>query len=353
MVQYEEDIHIIEEESVEQMRLALYIKHAVLEDAKGPDVKAEFEKFKTKRTKLHKKSTLYISISLIAAACITSIFILTYSNRKISEKQKEGTMVYAANLKNQDIAISVGDETIDMNSADAHDEGFRISKGNEITFQPSTDADINDVTTLMIPQGKVAEITLADGTRVWMSADTKLIFPRQFSDKGPREVKLYGEAYFEVTHNEKNPFIVDCGEFKTTVLGTTFNIRCYENERPHVTLISGKVKINSKEQDITLLPNQDAELIDNNHFTVCNADLDVATSWKDGSFYFDGQTLKEIAMEIGRWYNMDVVFVSERHINDKLHFNGNREWNIKEIVEQLNMICDAKINVKANTLRIN
>jgi transmembrane sensor len=341
-------------DNVKDELLTFYVKRALLEDAEVPDVNDEFNKWKSSVNKSHKNKTLFIRISTIAAAaCILLLMLIHFNSNLEQGNEMTRLLVYKAQTSTKDIEISVGGKIAKVNSTTAYHAGFSINKDNVITFQPEESEGNTEPTTLTIPQGKVATIILADGTKVWMSADTKLIFPKHFEDNAPREVKLYGEAYFEVKHDDNSPFIVDCGKIKTTVLGTKFNIKYFDNEQPRVTLLTGKVKVSSRNQNVILLPEQDATLTGNDRLSVTDADIDVATSWRNGEFFFDGQTTKEIMMEIGRWYNMDVVFTSEKHMNDRLHFNGERTWSVKEIVEQLNLISDAKIEIKDNILSIN
>ena len=73
-------------------------------------------------------------------------------------------------------------------------------------------------------------------------------------------------------------------------------------------------------------------------------------SWKHGAFYFEGQTLREILTEIGRWYNLNVIFTTNQHLDDSLHYNADRSWKIQQVVSQLNNICETHIKIKNNNL---
>lgn len=351
-------------------RLAFEVRRALLQDAPVPDADEAFAEFRRRNSKEsggRNASFPLIPIISVAAACIAAllIFLLFNNNDDNTQTIDEpiiGEVVYKAAPQIADISIAIGDKTVAASDDDAKASGITVSKDNEITLSEA-DIDDHDVTTLMIPQGKVAHITLDDGTKVSLSADSRLIFPRQFYANAPREVKLYGEAFFEVARDEKRPFIVYCGDMHTKVLGTKFNMRAFHGEKAAVTLVSGSVSVSKYSEnggeggngsgdadEVVLTPSQTATLTADGKITVSEADLDVATSWLKGEFYFDGQTLREILIEIGRWYNMDVVFVNTEHINEQLHFNGERDWSATEVVRHLRMICDAGIVIKEGKL---
>lgn len=107
-----------------------------------------------------------------------------------------------------------------------------------------------------ISSANISKVILPDGSIVWLKAYSKLSYPEQFSDTN-REVKLEGEALFEVAENPKKPFVITCGELKTTVLGTSFNIRANRKDI-EVNVLTGKVALSSEYSDsnMILLPNE-------------------------------------------------------------------------------------------------
>lgn len=352
-------------------QLAFEIRRALLEDADMPDAQKAFLKFKSEQLKddcnrqqnlsnddrKQKKHTyrqrIFYSATLLAAACITALFIfLTDKDVHPSTTQRvPGLLVYNAQSQaSSEITISSGGQQVNIGSTQANKQGFTFNANNVIAVQRTKDTEMNTETTLWIPKGKVAKVILEDGTHVWLSANSQLQFPHNFSPNIPRTVKLYGEAYFEVTHDERRPFIVDCGQFETTVLGTEFNVRNIHGLQPEVALVSGSIQIGSHGKQRVLAPNEGATITQNGELNVHEIDPDVVTCWKDGEFYFDGQSLREIMTEIGRWYNMDVVFSNNKHQYDQLHFNGERDWNISETIHQLQLITTADIQIIENTI---
>ena len=123
-------------------------------------------------------------------------------------------------------------------------------------------------------------------------------------------------------------------------------MRCFDQEQASVTLLEGKVSVNVDRQQMILAPGEMATVGMSGFVRVESADFDQVLGWKNGMFYFDGQSLREIMMEIGRWYNLDVVFASNRHIDERLHFSIERHIPVEEVVHQLQLISTASIVMK-------
>ena len=164
--------------------------------------------------------------------------------------------------------------------------------------------------TLYVPSGQRAELILADGTKVWLNSATKLKYPVRF-DKDYREVFLEGEAYFDV-NKDKRPFIVNFTSGRIQVLGTEFGIRSYEDDSCHyATLVEGLVHIYTKEGDsLEILPGEQA-MISPNEFTKRKVQVDEYVGWKDGFFVFRQRSLGEIATQLEKWYDVQILFAND------------------------------------------
>lgn len=300
------------------------------------------------------RRTTMLTFMSLAAACVAILFCFVYINKVKVDDHPEGLSIYHAQVAiPEKIQITVGDKEISLDGDEAKDNNIVVTDDDVIEFStPSIldEAAITQTNTLRVPHGKVATVLLPDGTKVWLSPGSRLIFPSLFPTDSPREVKLIGEAYFCVTHDESHPFIVNCDRFTTKVLGTEFNVRNYDNETPVVTLVEGSVNVSHGTENLTLKPEQCVSVDKDARLVAKTADLDVITSWKNGEFYFDGQTLRQIVTEIGRWYNMDVVVLSDAHVDDSIHFNGERAWSLSETVQHLQRISKVRLEVRDNTL---
>lgn len=336
-------------------RLEFEIKRALLDDTPAPNVDQAYKAFLRRNHLVPKKKFLWTSIIPITiAACIALLLYFQpwqankEDNANIqTHKQlaQMGNVVYEATDYHPYITLRMGKEIIDLgNKKNAQKAGIAIMPDHEIrVFNPHKESD--EPITLSVPAGQTAKLLLNDGTRVKLNAGSSITFPRHFRDFGTREVELYGEAYFEVSHDERHPFIVKTEDINTKVLGTTFNVRHFKDENTKVTLIEGCVKVESKSEQVYLQPLQAAILDSQGKLKTTTADAEEALSWLHREFYFDGQNLKEIMTEIGRWYNLNVVFSNSHHLEDQLHFSADRATPISEIVRQLQLIGNVHIEL--------
>ena len=188
--------------------------------------------------------------------------------------------------------------------------------------------------TLSNPRGsKVIDMTLADGSRIWLNAGSSVTYPVAFVGN-ERRVTMNGEAYFEVVHNEKMPFKISKDGVEVTVLGTHFNVNAYDDEADiKVTLLEGSVKVNKENSSELLKPGQQAVVTDK--INVAN-DVDVVEvmAWKNGYFSFKGADIETIMRQVARWYDVDVVF--EGKMPSK-HYRGkaSRDLNASQMLKVL------------------
>lgn len=172
--------------------------------------------------------------------------------------------------------------------------------------------------TLDTPKGQKSIVTLADGTRIFLNGGSSIIYPEVFlADK--REVTLTGEAFFEVTPNPRQPFIVSTGAVTTKVLGTSFNVKAFSEKNISVTVATGSVRVelepatpsskSSQPKAVILQPNSQA-IYEAGHraFTVKEVKLEKHLAWKDNTLFFEDTSIEEVAAILERWYNVDIVF---------------------------------------------
>lgn len=345
-------------------RQALDIRRAQLEQADVPSAEEAFDSLMQQHEPVatHRYATVrWIAALMAAAAAVALLFVMTHhgDTTDVPATASNTSQLYCACAEQtlDDIVVTAGDKTARIGAlhntpATAQPQSIIVNVGSVQSIALSFDNSKIERSTLLVPHGKVARLELPDGSVVWLNARSSLIYPNSFIDGKPRHVKLSGEAYFQVKRDEKRPFLVECGGMVTKVLGTEFNIRGYAGQQPIVTLASGSVSVETGHSIETLTPGQQAALSTNGRLTITQADLKAATCWREGLFYFDGQPLRDIMVEIGRWYNMDVVVADAEHTADRLHFNGERQWTVYELIEQMNMICNTHVAIEDNTLKI-
>lgn len=344
----------------ESDKMKFEVKRALLEDTQAPDSTQAYQEFLERnhlKPRYAKKKTLWISIMISAAAASIAILLIlapwkkgTWNVYQTKEPNKElaklGNVVFEASTERQYISLNMGDKMVDVsNQSSAKSAGILVTKDNIIRVFDKQMDNHEDVT-LSVPAGKTAKVILDDGTLVTLNAGSQLTFPHHFREGEQREVKLLGEAFFEVTHNESRPFIVNTEELQTKVLGTKFNVRCFPKESCQVTLVEGSVLVSHDAQMAYLNPDETVSLKNEKFLETSPADMDHALGWLSGEFYFDGQSLRDIMTEIGRWYNLNVVFAEKKYLQEKLHFSANRTVPVYEIVRQLQMIGNARIELK-------
>ena len=222
---------------------------------------------------------------------------------------------------------------------------FALLLGGVITNQYNKQNEITGFAEVVVPLGQMSEITLYDGTKVWLNSGTTLRYSNNFG-KGERNILLDGEALFQVTKN-KIPFKVKLKTTEVEVLGTTFNIVSYNTDNfSQITLVEGKVNVNNHSGSLIteLKPSEQIHIDDNSRkATISNVKTTFYTSWTDGKIVFDDEKLSEITQRLERWYNVDIKF-EDTSVGD-LHFSGtilkNKPFN--QIVTAFELLLPVKI----------
>jgi len=232
--------------------------------------------------------------------------------------------------------------------------GAQLENNHTITYSQSALLDeAIEIHTLQTPRCKDFQITLPDGTMVWLNAESTLRYPSRFSDK-ERIVELTGEAYFQVKKDSIHPFIVRTQHLTTQVLGTRFNFRSYGHEPCHVTLIEGKVAISrpGHTESQTLKSGQNACLTDEGTIQVKQVNTLPFTAWTEGYFYFEDIKLYQIMKELGRWYNLTIRFEKPQSMDHRFNFWADRRAPVETTLEQLNLLGKVLATLEGNTITI-
>jgi len=188
------------------------------------------------------------------------------------------------------------------------------------------------------PKGGQYQVTLSDGTMVWLNAASSLRFPTSFvGDK--RRVEISGEAYFEVAKNKEKPFVVKANGSEIEVLGTHFNVNAYqEEETMKTTLLEGSVKVTNGGGSSLLKPGQQSVIDKNNSnvYVKTEVNMDEVMAWKNGRFIFNDADLPSVMREIARWYDVEVVYEGNSPTD---HFTGkmSRNMNASDVLKILSL----------------
>lgn len=199
---------------------------------------------------------------------------------------------------------------------------------------------------LSTPRGMDFKVILPDGSEVWLNAESIIEFPSAFTEQ-ERRVVLHGEAFFKVAHDKRAPFYVETDRLKVRVLGTEFNFRNYRDEEAHVSLVKGSVEVMQPGTDEAVARlqsgqeacwNEAGQVVD-----VHAVDTFAVTQWVQGFFYFDDAPLKTILREVGRWYNLGVVFRNVAYLDYRVHFSASRNEDVEQLVDYLNRLRKFKV----------
>ena len=204
---------------------------------------------------------------------------------------------------------------------------------------------------LFTPYGTWSVVNLPDGSKVWLNAGSSLKYPTQFNDK-QRVVSMQGEAYFEVRKDSEHPFVVQAGTARACVLGTSFNIRHYEQEQIHITLLTGSLAVESEatENPEIMKPGDDASLQEDGKVIIQEKGETARPMWTSGYFSFDDAPLSEVLCELGRWYNINVTVLHPEATTRNLHFKCKRSLELDDILEILNELGGFRLVKKENTI---
>lgn len=189
--------------------------------------------------------------------------------------------------------------------------------------------------------GETKEFSLSDGTKVWLNSKSFLIASEPFIGN-TREVKLFGEAYFEVAHNEEQPFIVKTPQLETKVLGTHFNIVAYPTDEIHeISLHEGKILLraeNNNEIKVFLNPGERAYFsTETGKIKVEGTDLGAPAKWRDGILRFYDEDLFSISKKLERKFHTRIL-IADSNIG-LLKFSA--EFDVESLETILDLLMKA------------
>lgn len=211
---------------------------------------------------------------------------------------------------------------------------IKASKANTTTYQ-----------TFHSPKGISSRILLADGSTVWLNSDSKITYPTSFS-ADIRHVTLDGEAYFDIIHLNKRPFIVEANGTDIKVLGTEFNIATKKDtDKTYTTLVSGSVEVQTPNNKLQLKPGlQSITMPLSDHIETHTVDLREITAWKDGYFRFNDDDIGTVLSKIKAWYDIDDVEI-QNNTSDRFSGSIMRTRKLSDLLSQLEKISNYKFKI--------
>ncbi|NGM60841.1 DUF4974 domain-containing protein [Sphingobacterium sp. SGG-5] len=319
-------------------RILQYIKHRIIEQENIPSAPV--------------KTFILGKWFAVAAAVLIVSFAgyYIYNTRTIS-KQPQLTNVYGDDVlpggNRATMTLSNGEIielSEDKDGIVANGEGFTYADGEQVVAT----SDAIQYATLATPSGGQYQLTLPDGSKVWLNAVSSITYPTRF-ESSQRLVKLQGEAFFDVAEDKTKPFIVESNDQRITVTGTTFNVEAYGDQRAtNTTLVSGSVHINSNNgHRIVLEPGQTAILHDNG-FKSLPADIQAVTGWVKGEFVFHYSTLADILPQLERWYDIqsDIAPIPQ----DAFYAEISRNMPLSAVLKAIEETSNLRFEIKERRL---
>ncbi|SHG00726.1 FecR family protein [Mariniphaga anaerophila] len=304
---------------------------------------------KRSRTRFFRNAMRYAAISLMFFA-IGGGLVYYYMERNLPQVIIDNATVTPP--VEQPVLILGNRGQVSLNQGESQleysvDGNIRVN--NEKTIEGSDNNSVPEINTLVTPYGSRTAIKLSDGSKVWLNAGSKLIYPSRFVDK-TREVFLIGEAFFDVSRNEKQPFAVRTGEIKIEVLGTKFNVNAYpEDSAVQTVLAEGSVIIKNfgykkKKEEILLEPGMLAYYSKKTRQTKTKSvNVDEYVLWTEGLFSFTNTDLNRIIKKLERYYNVHFQFSDPFNggikVSGKLDVTKER----KEVFEYLQRLTGLQI----------
>lgn len=304
----------------------------------------------------------------IAAACLIFLTIGFLIQHKTLQRAPTNNMVKNAKKsidiapgKDQAILLLASGKSIELDAIETgqvlETEGVKLikEKNGQLKYAFTATSHAPKMAhTIVTPKGGRYQLTLADGSQVWLNSASKLVFPAAFSTTS-REVILTGEAYFEIAKDTKKPFFVHTKNQTIQVTGTRFNVSGYDDDgKTTTTLVEGQVIVNKSadsQHKIILSPGQEAIIKpEKETIKVGQANIEEALSWKNGWFVFEDMTLQEILKKVSRWYEITIPFDEIPHSR----YSGAvpMDVNLSRLLDILERTGDVSFEINDKTLTV-
>ncbi len=329
---------------------------SILEMWQNIEKSDELHRQKARKIKLRKMFSRAASILLLISLGTFGYFYL--NKKKVAYQFASSQSIAQSN--NARLVLSGGDEI----ALTGNNSTLALSNNNQLTINNDSTIDLSQNETkekvqmneVVIPYGKRSELLLADGTKVWLNAGSRLAFPSNFTKK-TREVFLEGEAYFEVSENKAQPFIVNAAEVNIKVLGTRFNVSAYPtNQYIETVLLEGIVALSNPKtfgfgkNETLLAPNQKASFNKgSNEFAVDNeSDMDMYVAWTYGWLRYNRESLGTVLQKVGMYYNVKIQLSANYPGDDAITGKLDLKESLDTVMLVLADACDFEYRISEN-----
>lgn len=307
------------------------------------------------KKRLYRRISYVSSVAAMIAVAFTS-FYLWRSGDNVSSEQLADVQETVEQNGRPGVILSLADGSrIDLSAREGKigtgEEAVNHPGSKQLLYTAGQDREkIDRMNRLDVPQGAEYHLVLSDGTRVWMNARSRLVYPVAFGDT--REVELEGEAYFDVARDEKRPFIVHADRVAVKVLGTEFNVNTHRKQGVQTVLVKGSVQVeNGGNGEVVLRPGELAETV-GTQIRVTPVNVRKYTAWHEGVFYFEEATLEEIMTELADWYCVQTVFTNQAVRTRKFSGVLERSETIENVLEKVERTASVRFTIRQGIIQV-
>ena len=335
----------------------------VMNQFETEDIISEIKK-RIHRTQKKEKGAVFFKKTLKYAALIVLMFSLGYYSHLNSIGY--GVEVQKITPKADDIVLSAEGNDLIIQKDEYKNQSEKklvskinlVQKSNQLIYDNDIKVEKISFHSLKVPYGKRFNIIFSDGSKVYLNSGSSIKYPIKFIPNQVREVFLEGEAFFDVTENKSDLFIVNSNGINVEVYGTRFNVRNYpEDYNSDIVLVQGSVGItNSKNNDVTKLTPGFKGSVNKENLKIEKSKINtkIYTSWIDGEFIFRNESFSQILKKLERLYN--VTIIDNREKKSKELFNAAidvENEKIEEVLNYFNKIYNIEYQIFNNKIIIN
>lgn len=281
------------------------------------------------------------------------------SDSKMSQVSTVGVKVISSGNSNVELVLADGKKILLDTNIDVKSETLSELKfvnnigGKKLSYKGDVEDEEVGYHTLNVPQGGEYILQLPDSSCVWLNSESSIRFPVRFAEN-KREIFLDGEAYFKVAKNEKAPFQLHVKKGVVTVLGTSFNISAYSNDKCwETTLVEGKVLVENGNEKIEMKPSCQYSVDDKTgHGVLKQVDTYLYTSWVDGKFYFNACVFEDIVKKLERWYDFTMTYQDEGIKSMRFSGTINKHRPLNEMLNFLEKTTDIHFEIVGKNITV-
>lgn len=337
-------------QSLKKVIESLEVKESSLSELEKNGIWNEIEN----STILRDKKTSRLKLFFISSAASVAIFVVGYLFFNLQNTDSgidyESYITEATSINSTEIELVVaGDRVISLDE-DSVNLVYDENGGVSVNASQLNEEQATEINQLTVPYGKSSTLVLSDGSKVYINSGSKLLYPASF-EKDKREIYVDGEVFLEVTKDKNRPFIVKTSQLEVNVLGTSFNVKAYNNttEEQAIVLVEGLVAVNSKDvkKKHNLKPNQMFRYNkENNISSIESVDATNYTAWIHGYILCERTPLDEILWKLKRYYNIEINYDALDMRNIRATGKLDLKTGLDDVLAYISMIAPIRYNLE-------